>query len=665
MKRIVTIILLMIAVVWNGWSQSAADELAERIIPSGDDDLNYEDLFESLSQFTTNPINLNTASSELLLSLGLLSRGQAEAIIKYRNESGELLELYELQSVPGLDLELIRTLLPFVTVRPTQSGKKFVKRVVSQQSSYFLTRYERTLQKSRGFTSAADSSSRYQGDPGRIYSRLRITSPGDVSIGLTGEKDAGEEWNNGFDFYSGHFQLINKGPLVNVVAGDFTAQFGQGVTLGGGFGAGKGSETINTLRRTTVGFIPYSSANELGFFRGAAATIRLRDNMRAHAFASWLPRDASGADETSLAVLQSGKHRTPNEIRARHQLLEQNFGSLIEFKSSAVEAGCVYHQTIFNQPINKSSTLYNSFDFRGSANTNVGFFGSINLHNFSFFGEVSQTLNNGRGWIGGMLATITRSIDVSLLARHFDRNFHSFYSNALSENTMPKNESGLYWGWKHAVNRRLSYTAYVDLFRFPWLKFRVYQPSEGSETMIRLTYKPSKVTEFYVQFRDERKQRNFSEERTVYAAGPVARQNLILNSSLTIGKLSLKTRIQCSAFRTSAGRTDGFAIALDAGYDWNKVSVATRFALFDTDDFDNRQYMNERDVLMAFSFPAYYGEGTRSCLVVRWQPVKWLDLGVKAAGTSYFHATSSGSGGDMIAGNKRHDVKLQVVFRLN
>jgi hypothetical protein len=75
--------------------------------------------------------------------------------------------------------------------------------------------------------------------------------------------------------------------------------------------------------------------------------------------------------------------------------------------------------------------------------------------------------------------------------------------------------------------------------------------------------------------------------------------------------------------------------------------------------------MNERDVLMAFSFPAYYGEGTRAYVVARYQAARWLDCWLKLAETAYFNASSSGSGNDTIDGSKRRDVKVQLVFRMN
>lgn len=666
------------------------DHLAERL-SNPDADLAYEDLYEGLALLSANPLDLNRASRDELLSLGLLSQHQADDLISYRNENGLLLEIYELQSVPSFDLQTIHNILPYVRAGRATSAKTFLGRVRSQQSSYLFTRYERTLEKSREFTSEADSASKYAGDPARIYSRFRLTSPGDLSIGFTAEKDAGEQlrWDSvsrGFDFYSGHLQLTNKGPLVNLVVGDYVAQFGQGLTLGGGYGIGKGSETITTLRRISTGFAPYSSANESGFFRGGAATVRLPPGFLVHAFTSSLPRDASRSEETSLAVLQSGMHRTPTELSGRRAVTEQNYGVAIEHKGSAIEAGCLAHRTVYEQPINKSPTVYNAFDFGGTGNTNVGVFGSYNLGSFSVFGEFAQSLGHGSGWVAGILGSISRNIDVSLLARHYDRDYYTFYSNAISENTAPRNERGIYWGWKHSINRRLSYTAYTDLFAFPWLRFRNYRPSTGSESLVRCTYRLSKTMDFFVQFRHERKSRNVPLESPVYQAVPGVKQNWTLGSSLGLGSLSLRTRIQFSNYKQSLtdhtdqkflpGRqgTRGFAMAFDASYDWRKVSVDTRFAIFDTDDFDNRQYMNERDVLMAFSFPAYYGEGTRTYVVGRLRPAGWIDLSVKLARTNYFSSGSAslrgsglreGDGGDLIDGNRRHDVKVQVILRVD
>jgi hypothetical protein len=604
----------------------------------------------------------------------MLSQQQATNLIDYRDMNGLLLEIYELQSVPLFDLQTIHNIQPYVCAGPSGSANTFIEKIRSRQTSYFFTRVERTVEKQRGYASGEDATSKYSGNPLRIYSKFRLASPGDLSIGLAAEKDAGEKmkWDSsryGFDFYSAHVQLINKGPLINFIAGDYVAQFGQGLTLGGGYGIGKGSETITSLRRISGGFAPYNSANESGFFRGGAASIRA-GGILVHSFFSSLSRDASSSGE-SLTVLQSGKHRTASELAGFRQLKEQNYGMAIEYKGRAIEAGGVIHRTNFDKPINKSPTVYSEFDYSGNVNTNAGVFGSYNYGSFSWFGEYAHTFTSGSAWVTGILGSITRAIDVSLLVRRYDTNYYTFYSNAISENTSPRNEHGIYWGWKHAVNRRLSYTAYADLFVFPWLKFRSYRPSTGSESLVRCTYRVSKTMEFFLQFRNEHKARNVPLDLPVYRAVTGAKQNWTFGSTMVLGSLSLRTRIQLSSYlavdrqNQQSSATNGFAMAFDAAYDWSKVSIDTRFAVFDTDDFDNRQYMNERDVLMAFSFPAYFGQGTRTYVVARFTPAGWVDLSVKLSGTNYFNSASLGSGGDQIDGNSRHDVKVQVILRVD
>src|SRR5690606_38981311 len=103
---------------------------------------------------------------------------------------------------------------------------------------------------------------------------------GDFSIGITGEKDAGEQMRIDesqllFDFTSFHVQVRNKGALRNLVAGDFQAQFAQGLLLGGAFGPGKGGESISALRKSSLGFQPYTSVHEGAYQRGLALTLHL------------------------------------------------------------------------------------------------------------------------------------------------------------------------------------------------------------------------------------------------------------------------------------------------------------------------------------------------------------------------------------------------------
>src|SRR5690606_24637065 len=123
---------------------------------------------------------------------------------------------------------------------------------------------------------------RYLGDPNDLYARFRMQHPKDFSLGFTLDKDAGEEfrWDPstkryGFNFLSYHFTLFDKGRWKTVALGDYRVQFGQGLVFGSGYSAGKGAETITTVRRSSLGIRPYTSVTEFGYFRGAAATYSL------------------------------------------------------------------------------------------------------------------------------------------------------------------------------------------------------------------------------------------------------------------------------------------------------------------------------------------------------------------------------------------------------
>ncbi|MEJ0029295.1 MAG: helix-hairpin-helix domain-containing protein [Bacteroidota bacterium] len=114
--RVMTALALVIAITTQAHSQQA---VADNLIP-GDADLPYEDLYENIAQLTVNKMNLNTVSTEALLSLGILSQKHVDAIINYRNTNGEFIDIYELQSVPSLDLETIQSLVPYVTIRSSK-----------------------------------------------------------------------------------------------------------------------------------------------------------------------------------------------------------------------------------------------------------------------------------------------------------------------------------------------------------------------------------------------------------------------------------------------------------------------------------------------------------------------------------------------------------------
>jgi DNA uptake protein ComE-like DNA-binding protein len=237
------------------------------------------DVVSTLEYNIKHPINLNNADFEDLQKLGLLDDIQIKNLLDHIKKNGKLLTVYELQTIEGFDSELIEMLLPYVVVNDL-GKRKFNFRDISKFSTNdIMFRYQRILEKQKGYSDVSDSvrqhapGSYYLGSPDKLYLKYRFNYFNNIKIGLTAEKDAGEEFftgsnRYGFDFYSGYINVNNIGILKNVVVGDYLLQFGQGLTLWNGISFGKSADAV-AIKKIARGIAPSNSVYENGFMRGA------------------------------------------------------------------------------------------------------------------------------------------------------------------------------------------------------------------------------------------------------------------------------------------------------------------------------------------------------------------------------------------------------------
>lgn len=695
-KRIIQVLILIVLFcLWEDTVKAQQptrkeidlDDFAQQLFATQKEDANFEDLYESLLQLYTHPLDLNIATRDLLSSLYILSEAQINSFVDYRNTNGRLLSIYELQAIPGFDIPTIQKLLPFVTVYDNGNAsdtRSLWKRILTERNNTLLLRYDQTLEKKKGFLppdTARDGSltQRYAGSAGHWYARYRINHPGDFSMGFTMEKDAGEQiawqpsrYQYGTDFFSWHLLLENKKRWKKIAIGDYQLQIGQGLLLSAGFSVGKGASTVETIRRSQVGIRPYTSVMETGFLRGGTATYAA-GKFELTGFYSHTHRDANVNDSDSLtdsyisSLLLAGYHRTPHELATRAAVLEQTSGGDITYKSpkGRFEVGSTLIHTQYDTPIQKIPRRYNQFEFSGKNNTGIGLHYSYVWQNFNLFGEAARSSSGGLGVVSGMIGSLSPRISASLLVRQYDRNFHTFYGGAFSENTRNINESGIYWGVKFNPNRRLTFTAYYDSYRFSWLKYRVDAPSEGFDYLLRLAWQPTKKLLLYTQYREEHKQRNEPDQDSPinFITETIRKQYLCNIDFQANDYLFLRTRVQFSSFKQST-LTTGYAIMEDLTIKLRQWQASTRFALFDTEDYDNRQYAFEKDVLNSFSVPMYYLRGARYYLLFNYDVTPRCSVWFRIARTTLVNQSTMGSGLDQINGFQRTDIKVQVRYHL-
>ena len=640
------------------------DEFIQRVFPVQQENINYDDLYESLYQLYQNPLDLNAASSENLASLYLLSQLQINNILQHRQLNGNFLSIYELQAVPNLDLETINKLLPFVAVNYRFSISDLKNRLTNPTDHYFVLRSNQVLEKAKGFEDG-----KYLGSPQHIYARYRLSHPKDFQVGFIMEKDAGEK--NYFDYFTFHFQLRNKGKLKNLILGDYQAQFGQGLVTSAGFSLGKSSEAIATTRRSNLGARPYGSVLEGGFFRGAVATYQL-GKIDLTGFYSSTKRDANlnetdgNREDYFSSILTAGYHRTATELARKNQISEQNIGINATFQLKNGQIGATLLNTQFDAILQRSPYLYNKFEFSGKQNLVIGTNVNYSWQNFNFFGEAARSSSGGIGAIGGFVAALSRQVEWAVNLRNFDKNFHSFYANALSEGSRNINEKGIYWGLKYTPRKSLTFSGFYDRFAFPWLRYLVDAPSNGYDYLLRMTFQPNKKVLFYAQYHEEHKGKNLPNNTTnIDQVVGTMRQSILANFEYSINRVfKTQTRVQLNTFQyATLSQSKGYAIMQDIEGSVRKLQLKGRIAYYNTDDYDSRIYVYENDVLYAISLPAYYGKGVRTYLIARYPINRHIDFWFRYARTQLNEGSTIGSGTDLINAPHKTDIKAQIRYR--
>lgn len=681
------IILLLICSSQLGFTQGESKEKNEIIeqrieyIGGENEDIDYTTLFDNLFYFYDHPINLNdTKEVESLLEIGLISDLQLLSLKTHIATNNKLMTIYELQAVPGFDLETIRNVLPFVKVSqelftPNVSFKEIMK----NSSNEIYLRNIRDVEQKKGYSPKEEIDDvRYLGSPDKLFLRYRFKYLNKISIGFTAEKDQGEEFfkgsqKNGFDYYSAHFFMKDFGRLKALAVGDYHFQVGQGLTLWSGLAFGK-SIDVSSIKRNAVGIRQYASADENNFLRGGAVTLGITKQLNFSAFYSRKKIDANVTDtidfqnnELEFSSFQnSGFHRLNTELNDKDAIQESHFGGRIEYKNQALNIGATGFASEYGGEFNRNLSFYNQFEFSNNKNSVFGVDYNYVHRNFNLFGEISRSENGGVAYVNGLLMSLDPRFSFTVLHRNYQKEYQNLLSNGFAESNT-RNEKGIYMGFDAKVNKQFNFTGYIDFFTFPWLKYQAYTSNTGGyDYNLQLTYKRSRNFTAYIRLKHQiRDINNSADESSIYQLVDETRTNYRLNLSYKItDNLSLKNRVEVVKYKKGTNKEElGFLAYQDVVFKpkSKSYSFTARYALFDVESYNARVYAYENDVLYYFYIPAYYKVGSRFYLTARYKYRKKFDFWIRYGIWNYRNEETILSGLEEIQGNTRSDVK--VVFR--
>jgi len=684
MNIVPALLLMLVPVCTDGQVQeplpSNTEQQLEQMAANNADTETEDDMnLQQMAAFIKDPINLNEADAALLQQLHLLTALQIQYFLAYRELVGKLIDIYELQAVPGWDMETIHKIRPYISVSIPVNVAASLKMRLRKGEHVVLLRATQVLEKARGYLiDPAAGTNYYLGSPQKILLRYTYRFKQLLQYGVLAEKDAGEQFlkgkqKAGFDFYSAHIFIRKLGMIRSLAIGDFTVNLGQGLTQWQGLAFTKSADVINIKRESEM-IRPYHAAGEINFHRGLAIRIGKKKTSLT-VFGSYKKIDANFIADTVqsnndlVSSLQtSGYHRTKSEADDKGVQRQVAFGGNLSYQNRKLRLGMNVIRYSFKIPLVKTAVPYHLFALSGKAFGNYSVDYSYTFRNLHVFGEAAFSSAKKTAFINGLVMSASSGVDISLLYRNISAAYQSLYTSAFTENTYPNNEKGIYAGVSIRPNALFRIDAYADYYIFPWLKYRVNAPSTGSDYLLQLTYKPNKRLDIYSRFQTGSKGANANSG--AFTVTPVASQHKTSWRTQIIYKantnITLRSRAEIVWFnQKQQGSEQGFLILFDFIYKpWlQPYSANLRLQYFDTEGYNSRLYAYENDVLYSFSTPVFYNKGHRYYVNFNYEINKRLVLWIRWAQVIYMNKTLIGSGLDEIAGNKKSEVKLQVRYQ--
>jgi hypothetical protein len=662
----------------TAWQSGLIESLLESIESKSGELADYETLLHDLENLQRNPLDLNTAGKEELQKLPFLTDFQISSLITYRQEHGNLLSIYELSVVYGYTDEIIRMMLPFVTVVNEKADKFSLEKSLRQCSNDLTIRTQHVFEKSAGYAhkDTISGKSGYPGNPWLYYARYGFESAHHIKAGITMENDPGEDFfrgdnPQGFDFYSAYLMVNNAGPVKTALAGDYRLQFGQGLTLWNGSAPGKSSLSMNIVKRQE-GIRAFTSADENDLFRGVAATAA-SGKFTLTLFYSSRKRDGNITDTMENGVIcfsafqESGYHRTRSEITDEKSVGETAYGGNLHFRNNWLKLGTTLVNYDLDKYHEKGSKPEDLYDFEGTSLLNWGIDYMATLHKLQLFGETSYG-NHGWATLNGVLFSMNKYASLSLMYRNFQPEYFSMHAAAFSEGSSDNNEVAFYAGTIIHPFAHWQVSAYADMYRFPWLRYRVDAPSSGSDYLFQLDYAAGKKTNIFFRMHYEENPENEDAGSLIIPKViSIKRTGIRYHIAWELSsKFKFQDRVEAVWVKSEEAESDRGIMAyqdIECRPFAVPLSLAFRIAWFNTGSYDSRIYAYEQDLSSGFSFAPLFMSGYRTYFMVRYDISKVLTCRLRLSQINYVGKESISTGLDKLEGSTRSELKIQLTAR--
>ena len=626
---------------------------------------NWENELEELSNRMQEPVNLNVATREQLEQFPFLSDIQIEHLLAYIYIHGQMKTIYELQLVEEMDKQTIQYLLPFVCIKainnkPVFRWKSLLKNAAKYGKNELLTRFDIPFYKRKGYEHTYLGPSVYNS----VKYSFRYSDR--LYAGVVAEKDAGEPFGAlhnryGYDYYSFYLLLKDCGRLKALAVGNYRLSFGQGLVISTDYLMGK-TIYASSFNNRSGGIKKHSSSDEYNYFRGVAATVALSKDWDLSGFYSHRSLDGVITDGEITSIYKTGLHRSQKEADKKNLLTSQLTGGNVSYQQNHIRLGITGVYYVFNRPYEPELTGYSKYNIHGNHFYNLGIDYAYRWRRFSFQGE---TAIGKQGWasLNRLQYSPVQNTQIMLIHRFYSYDYWAMFAHSFGEGSTTQNEQGYYIGLETSPFAYWKFFASFDLFSFPWKKYRVNKPSRGTDGLFQTTFTPRSNLSMYLRYRYKQKERDWTGSKGTLTL-PIFHHQLRYRLNYSLNDVfSSRTTLDYNHFHSQdRAANKGYQVTqmISSQLPWARLFADVQGSYFCTDDYDSRVYVSEKGLLYTFYTPSFQGRGFRCAVRLRYELNKhWLFI-TKFGETIYLNRNEIGSGNDLIYGNKKADIQMQL-----
>lgn len=617
------------------------------------------------------PVALLIFSSIVSCPVEGFARDAHDIIVAHVQQASTPTDAVEASEMTNEEMDALEERLTFLRKRPGHNDRWMNLR-------FYL---------SRSWNSDDASPSR-PGIPFRRSIRLSATT-GSLKGSLTLQNDPLEQflWKPkigwyGFDHVAGYVLWTPRFTPIEIIAGDYTVDAGQGLAHARPFGTRLSSSAPWLVLRSWSGIRGYAGSSDQMRFRGIGVRLSLPrhflvqffysntrvDSRVVRSLAGQSPpaqQEHSQADAYSL--VQSGLHVTEAQIERRDNLTIGAHGSMLEWRGPSGRIGIIYSKTRFGESI-----LLSDSDRPRRSVTSLAFFWKMTFKTIRFVGEVSPDVLGSINAFAGGLWRPRKPFRLYVAYSHFPNPDLQLYGKPFAAKKSLGSQDGLLFGVGIQLTRAWSLSSAVQLRSADGSPATRGIPIKSSDLRVVLLLELSDETSLTILLRTKR-----SEERSshVLSSGSIVEkraateflQSTVLISHALNRHFALSVRLDLNrSFESGSRRTTGLHGYQQIDFTlWRGITVSVRESFFAAPEFENRFYIYERDVLGRLSVPVLQSAGHRSVVLISIPlGIRWTIQTKLGATTSRAHAEATNSAERFLAPRHIRTFSVQLIASL-